>query len=369
MVDYKEQTVILMQPENEIGMLPSARDYHPLATKKFKAEVPKELMDYLKSNSENLNPEFYGLWKSNGFKTEGNWEEIFGKGLHTDEIFMAYYFARYTDEISSAGKSEYALPTYVNAALNRPGKKPGEYPSAGPLPHVLDIWMAGSPSIDFYAPDFYNPRFKHWNDLYARPDNALFVPEHQFDNTVAAKALFAVGRYEALGFAPFSIEQIPGMPLTQKENKLAEVYAVIKQAKPLLDRFRGQNQVQGVLLDKEVSQMAFRLGDYEFKASHTYNLGWEPNAQSEDWEPSGAIIIQVAKNEFYYIGFGVSLKIENLKKPSSKVGILKTERGTFKNGKWHVYRHLNGDQTHQGRHIRSFVDDVCIQRFTLYNYD
>lgn len=29
--DAQAQTVIMVQPENEIGMLPSARDYHPLA--------------------------------------------------------------------------------------------------------------------------------------------------------------------------------------------------------------------------------------------------------------------------------------------------------------------------------------------------
>jgi len=47
----------------------------------------------------------------------------------------------------------------------------------------------------------------------------------------------------------------------------------------------------------------------------------------------------------------------------------KNDLGYFKDGEWIVYRHLNGDQTHQGRHIRSFVDDVSIQRFTLYEYD
>jgi beta-galactosidase GanA len=46
---------------------------------------------------------------------------------------------------------------YVNAALNRPGAKPGQYPSAGPLPHVMDIWKAGAPSIDFLAPGFLQP--------------------------------------------------------------------------------------------------------------------------------------------------------------------------------------------------------------------
>jgi beta-galactosidase GanA len=368
-IDAGHQTVILMQTENEIGMLPSARDHHSMANQKFKEEVPADLLQYLVENKSDLNPEFLEIWKKNGFKNNGSWEEVFGEGLHADEIFMAYHFARYTNEISAAGKEEYALPAFVNAALNRSGAKPGEYPSAGPLPHILDVWKAASPDIDFYAPDFYNPRFKYWNDLYVRQDNPLFVPEHNFDNTVAAKALYAIGHYEALGFSPFSIEQIPGQPLSSKEKKLAEVYEVVHQIKPILDKYRGQDKVEGVLLDKEVSEAKFVLGDYEFTAEHTFNLGWEPNAASDEWEPAGALIIQTGENEFYFAGFGVSLKMKNLKDTSGRVGILKTDLGYFEDGKWKVYQHLNGDQTHQGRHIRSFIDDVSIQRFTLYNYE
>lgn len=367
-VDAAQQTVILMQPENEIGMLPSARDYHPLANAAFGSAVPQVLMDYLRGRKGQLNPEFEAIWGQNGYKDQGTWEEVFGKGLHTDELFMAYYFALYTDKICEAGKRAYALPTYVNAALNRPGKKPGEYPSAGPLPHVLDIWKAAAPHIDLYAPDFYNPQFKQWCDLYTRQGNPLFVPEHNFDNTVAAKALFAFGHYETLGFCPFSIEQIPNAPLTPKEEKLAKTYDVLRQIKPILDKNRGQQRIEGVLLDKEIKETTFVLGDYEFQARHTYNLGWEPNAKSEEWEPSGAVVVQTGPNEFYYAGFGVSLTFKNLKKPFMRTGILKTDRGYFQGGKWIVHQHLNGDQTHQGRHIRSFVEDICIQRFTLYEY-
>ena len=205
-VDVASQTVILMQPENEIGMLPSARDHSVLANDQFQKDVPADLINYMKENKSNLNPEFLEIWEMNGFKTSGNWETVFGKGLHTDEIFMAYYFALFTDQICAAGKEEYELPAYTNAALNRPNKLPGEYPSAGPLPHLLDVWKAGSSSIDFFSPDFYNTRFKHWNDLYTRQGNPLFIPEHRFDNTVSAKALYAYGHYEALGFSPFFIE-------------------------------------------------------------------------------------------------------------------------------------------------------------------
>lgn len=368
-IDAAYQTVILMQPENEMGMLPSARDHHPLANKKFHEDVPGDLIDYMVNHKQQLNPEFLEIWKKSGFKTAGKWEEVFGEGLHTDEIFMAYYFALFTDQICAAGKDEYALPAYVNAALNRSGKLPGEYPSAGPLPHLLDVWTAASSSIDFYSPDFYTTRFKHWNDLYTRQENPLFIPEHRFDNTVSAKALYAIGHYEALGFSPFSIEQIPGLPLNAKEEKLAKVYDAIHQIKPVLDENRGKNRIEGVLLDKEVNEVTFTLGDYLFTAGHTHNFGWEPNAESDEWEPAGMMIIQAGNNAFYYAGFGVSLTMKSLKNDDIRVGILKAERGYFKDGQWIVYQHLNGDQTHQGRHIRSFVDDVSIQRFTLYEYE
>jgi beta-galactosidase GanA len=367
-VDSVHHTVILMQPENEIGMLPSARDYHPLANESFSKNVPGELMDYLMENKETLVPEFTEVWKKNGYKTKGSWEEIFGPGLHTDELFMAYYFALYADKISHAGKMEYPLPSFVNAALNRPGRLAGDYPSGGPLPHVLDVWKAASPSIDFYCPDFYNPRFEHWNDLYTRQGNPLFIPEHNFNSTVAAKALFAIGHYEALGFSPFSIEQNPGEPLTQKEEKLAEVYKALREISPLLETYRGQNRIEGVLLDKTKNETSFQLGDYEFTAVHTHNFGWEPASSSEEWEPSAAIIIQTKEKEFYYAGFGISLTFKRINDSETRVGILKTERGNFKDGKWEIFQHLNGDQTHQGRHIRSFVEDISIQRFTLYEY-
>ena len=39
-IDGKNHTIIMIQVENEIGMLPTARDYHPLANKEFQENVP-----------------------------------------------------------------------------------------------------------------------------------------------------------------------------------------------------------------------------------------------------------------------------------------------------------------------------------------
>lgn len=366
-IDEDENTVIMIQPENEIGMLPVPRDHSALANEKFNGNVPGELIQYLKKNKETLVPEFKEVWERNGYKESGTWEEIFGVGPHADEIFMAWYYAKFTNKIVEAGKEIYPLPMYVNAALNRPGRLPGYgYPSAGPLPHIMDVWKAGAPSIDFLSPDFYFPNIEHWSDLYTRQGNPLFIPEHAFDETVAAKAAFVFGHYEAIGFSPFSIESTS----KPEEEPLGKVYNIINQVTPIITANQGRDKIEGVLFDKENRERVFRLGNYEFTAKHSYTLGYEPNAQNDEWESTGAIIVQTGENEFYLVGSGVVLTFENINNPELNVGILKAEEGKFIDNKWEVVRHLNGDQTHQGRHIRILLDDgYLIQRFELYNYE
>ena len=54
MFDGIENTVIMIQTENEIGMLPTARDYHPLANKKFQENVPIRIDAISKKEQENF---------------------------------------------------------------------------------------------------------------------------------------------------------------------------------------------------------------------------------------------------------------------------------------------------------------------------
>jgi hypothetical protein len=364
--DGIEHTVIMIQVENEIGMLPTARDYNPLANKKFQENVPLDLIQYLINNKDNLVPEFKEIWALNGYKDSGTWEEIFGIGLHTDEIFMAWYYSKYANAITEAGKAIYPLPMFVNAALNRTGRKPGSgYPSAGPLPHLMDVWKAGGPSIDFLSPDFYFPNFQHWCDLYTRQENPLFVPEHRFDKTVAAKAAFTIGHYEGIGFSPFSVEDA-----NDPENEpLGRMYSLINQLTPVITDHHGQDKVEGVLFDKENQESIFQLGDYEFTLRHSYALGYEANSGNDTWDMAGAIIVQTDETEFYIAGSGIVATFKNLSNPMLNAGLLKVDEGRFENKQWKVVRHLNGDQTHQGRHARIFLNDYSILRFELYNYE
>ncbi len=358
------RTVIMVQVENEIGMLPTARDYHPLAEAKFKEPIPDALSQYLITNKEKLVPEFREVWSRNGFRTVGTWEEVFGAGPHTDELFMAWYFGTFTNAITAAGKEVYPLPMFVNAALNRPGKLPGEYPSAGPLPHLVDVWKAAAPAIDFLSPDFYNPDFQKWCDLYVRKGNPLFVPEHQFDHTVAAKAIFSIGHYESMGFSPFSIES-----KEHPENeKLGKAYALISQLTPMISAYQGKDKIDGVLLDKEHPEAMLSFGPYEFTVKHSHTLGWEGSSKNEQWEPAGALVVQTGEKEFYVAGSGIVVTFRHTQDPALNVGILKNEEGYFAGDRWKVRRYLNGDQTHQGRHIRTFLEEYMIQRLELYEY-
>jgi hypothetical protein len=358
-IDSKQQTVVMIQVENEIGMLPEARDYSSAANDAFNRPVPAALINYLASNKNSLLPEIKQVWESKGFKTSGSWEDVFGKSLATDELFMAWYFGAFVEEIAKAGKNVYDLPMYVNAALNRAGRKPGEYPSAGPLPHVMDVWKAAAPSLDFFSPDFYNPDFKYWNDLYTRSSNPLFIPEHKFEPGVDAKALYAIGHYKAIGFSPFSIEST-----NQPEKEpIRNAYQIIQQLSGEIGKANPQN-LEGVLLSLEQDSVTINHGDYVLTVTHPYNLSWAP--KTNDWPLTGGIIIALPNDEFYVGGTGLVISFKSIS--GSQVGILKIDEGKFVNGIWQPERRMNGDQDHQGRHLRIDVNDYSIQRIKLYQY-
>src|SRR5213076_2629904 len=73
--DGGDHTIIMVQVENEIGMIPDSRDRSSVAERLFKHRVPAELMGYLVEHKETLTPEIRAQWATNGFKTRGTWEE------------------------------------------------------------------------------------------------------------------------------------------------------------------------------------------------------------------------------------------------------------------------------------------------------
>ena len=364
-VDGNYHTVIMVQVENEIGMIPDSRDRSAIAEKLFKESVPTELMNYLGEHKETLIPEFRAQWAAAGFKTRGTWEEVFGPGTKTDEIFMAWYFARYTNQVAQRGAAEYKLPMYVNAALIRPGHQPGQYPSAGPLPHLMDVWRAGAPQIDFLSPDIYFANFAEWARKYQQSGNPLFIPEAAPNSSCAVNAFYAIGQHDAIGFSPFAIESVE-----EPVNKLlAASYNVLKQLAPLILERQGKKAMAGVLPEgaEQRAPQKVRLGGYALNVTYERLASPSPNTQTPD-AISGGLVISVGPDEFIFAGTGLIITFETETPSDTSVGILSAQEGKYVNGQWAPGRWLNGDQTHQGRHVRLVPGKFNIQRVKLYRY-
>jgi len=360
----RTHTVIMVQVENEIGMLTEARERTADADKAFNREVAPGLMDYLIAKKDSLVPELREHWSKTNFTASGNWETVFGKSLATDELFQAWYYAKYANAVAEAGKKVYPLPMYVNAALNYRNVSPGQYPSAGPLPHLMDIWQAAAPAIDMLSPDFYNPFFKQYNDLYTRRNNPLFIPEIRLEPSDAAKAFYAIGHYQAIGFSPFSIESAP----EPKNEPVGKSYSILSQLSAEIGKYQGSGRMDGVLLDTQTRKQEIICGDYKLSVAHDYTLGWSPEASNPDWPMAGAIIIREGDNDFIIAGTGIVISFSINGTETEKAGILQAEEGKYINGIWKPGRRMNGDQDHQGRHIRIPAGEWNIQKVKLYRY-
>jgi beta-galactosidase GanA len=362
-------TVLMIQVENEIGMLPIARERGAVADRAYSQAVPAELMRVISSQHEKLERELRELYESNGARTSGTWTQVFGAGPWGEEVFTAWHYARFVDALVRAGKAKYELPMFVNAALNRTGRKPGEYPSGGPVPHLIDVWKAGAPSVDLISPDIYFPNFSQLAGRYRRADNTLFVPEanNATNSQGPANAFLSFGELDSLGFSPFSIESLGDAP-----NALSQSYGVLRQLTPIILESRGRGRTagfratiheDGTVIDSPVKKT---LGGIEFTV--TFIDPWTPKDQ-QTIANHGGLIVHAGVEDFWFAGQGISISFKGADGGPPLVGIDVAEEGVFDaKGAWVAGRRLNGDQTHQGRHIRLPPGKPQIQKVRFYRY-
>ena len=350
-IDEKENTVIMVQVENEVGLLTASRDRSAAAESVFKSAVPSELMSNLVKNKENLLAELKKTWGRTGFRENGSWQEVFGEGIETDEIFMAWHYARYINKVVAAGKKEYPLPMYVNAWIVQfAGEKPGQYPSGGPISKVLDIWRAGGPQIDIFAPDIYLPDFKRICASYTRSDNPLLIPEATGDvwfkleawrlDESARNVFWAIAEHDAICFAPFGVEG------TDVNQSIVQSYEVLSELMPLITKYQGTGKMVGVLQEKCIDEekgVDVQMGEYVGHISY----------MSEDKNDRGyGLIINTRQDEYLVAGYGFSVKFEPSTAGPRYAGILEAWEGRYENGKWISGRRLNGDEAGHGSRVQ-----------------
>ena len=388
-VDSEKNTVLMIQLQNEVGVLGDSRDRSNPANEAFAKAVPKELMDYLVKNKEILLPELSKVWETAGFKTAGTWEEVFGTTPATDELFMAWNYSQYMDKMAAAGKAEYALPVFTNTWIVQPQDKvPGDYPSGGPEPLTLEIWRAGAPHIDINAPDIYLPNFDEWIALFNRNGNPLFVPESRGDLGGAANAFYAIGQHAAIGYSPFGIDNTARLlvehpdpndkaPAGLEELPLSRAYETLRQLSPIILEHQGKGTIAAAWLTPEKQTAEIQLGNYKLNVDL-----WRNRRNPEQAAKIGyGIFIAVGQDEYLISGSDIKVTFTPTTPGPPIAGLAAVETGKFENGRWIPGRKLSGDdillrydlgaaadvnQSGSGLQFRGFQHNI--QRVKLYRY-
>jgi beta-galactosidase GanA len=354
-VDSTDHTVLMMQVENEVGVLGDSRDRSAAADRTFASPVPADLTRYLKAHHDTLYPRLRELWDENGDKTSGTWPEVFGKTSRADEIFMAWSYARFIHAVTAAGKAAYNIPMYVNTWLAENDAQPGSFPSGGPEPWVVDVWKAAGSAIDFYAPDLYAPDFVEWCQRYHRDGNPLYMPETRGGSPGAANVFYAVGQEAGFGFSPFAIED----EMDPKQD-LALSYKAIAGLAPLLLEHQAAGDVHGFLLDKQHPSADFTINGYYLHVSLDSIFG-------SHTETGYGLIMTTGTDEFLGVGKGFRASFTVASGPN--VGIASVDEGRFEEGKWVPSRRLNGDENDQGSFWRFDPRGLHTEKVKLYRFD
>jgi len=293
--------VIMVQVENEVGVLGDTRDRSPEANRVFSdaAATPRG-----------------------------------------EEQFMAKHYARYIDRVAEAGKKEYNVPMYVNAWIVQPeDKRPGDYPSGGPQAQNHEIWRTNAPHIDLLCPDIYLPDFPGIVGRYTNATNPLFVPESFAGQQGAANAFFAIGARNAIGYSPFGIDT--SMDNDSQRRPIAAAYDLLGQLAPMILEAQTKHTIAAVSLDKSFSQRRLRLGNYWLDVTLARSFR-APNAVPD--VAGFGLFLATGPNEYYIAGDGIQLTFT----PAEDGGIASIanqEAGHFENARWIATRQLGGDDS------------------------
>jgi hypothetical protein len=338
-IDDAQRTVILVQVENECGLMGLDRDYAEDAAVLFHSSVPPALMEALTAHPERHAPALAAAWNAAGRRAAGTWSEIFGN--LDAEAFSAWHVARYVDAVAAAGKEAYPLPMYVNAWLITPGdERAGRWPSGGPTANVLDVWKAAAPHVDIVAPDFYQPKVEQWAALYARPDNALLVPEIRLHPHYAAFAFPVLARFDGLGIAPFGVDAASGGGATSAAlAEFVRSFRLLRPLLPLIARHQGTGRLQSIVQDVDAKQVVSIGPRVALVASF-------PKGYDLEGPIGRGLALALAPDDLVLAGVSLDVVVRDraASLSSSRQPIVSIDEGTFDGDRWIPGRRLNGDE-------------------------
>ena len=334
-VDEANRTVIMMQVENESGLLGSVRDYSAEATRLFNGPVPAPLVTALK-------------------KKPGTWTEVFGRRL-AEEAFSTYYVSTFIDEVAKAGKQVYPLVTYVNAwnggedtadqfdLFDRPGET---YPSGGPVSHMLDLWKAAAPDIDILSSDtsvqpFGN--FRRINARYVRPDNPYWSPEAGRTMSGARAFFYALADFQAIGFGAYGVDSGAGPEVEARFVDLGADYRLVQATMPAIVDLQAAGKLKAAIEEETI-----RGKNLIFDRYHVL-VRFLPVAAAAGQAPipsSRVLVGELGPDEFLVMGFNAGVDFRpTVGSGFTAAQFLQVEEGVYENGVWKT---TNRGRTYQG---------------------
>lgn len=349
-----DHRVIMVQVENETGLLGDSRDRSPAAEAAWRAPVPPALLRYMTEHAGALTPELSTLWSARGRRAAGDWPEVFGNSLEAEQLFMTWTFASYVEAVAAAGRRVSSLPLYANAWLGPtpPDEtRPGEFPSGGPTAATIDIWKAGAPSLAWLSPDIYVDDARGVQARYARPDNPLFVPEERFR---PCDLLWLLGRHGGMGQATYNIDAM------QPGARLGDAYRLLAPMLPVIADAQARGRIAATLLEGEEAQTV-RLDGYAFtmRGAAAYarrrrlDAGQQPTpptstppsetlgyATPADTRACG-LVVALGQGRFLFVGQGL---MADVTRDGGIAEVDRVEEGVYDNNTWMPGRLLNGDE-------------------------
>lgn len=383
-VDGQHHTVVMIQVENEPGIRNTPRDYNDDANKAWISQVPAQLISYLQKNIASLKPDLKKAWESNGCKTSGTWEQVFGTSvkqgdptktfLHlTEGLFTAYSYANYIHQLVEAGKKVYDLPMFINASVFGFNMKGISLGNGCSIDDYFDIYKAGAPSLDAFAPNSYHPQLDNIVKVFSWKNNPLIIPESSLS---AARALYAVGEH-AICFSPFGIDAYQGEADPKEQTLLSEAYKTMGNMGDHITSHEGDNpDMRGVYLYPGHEKQVLEMGDYEltFSRIKAFDIGTlmapangestaDKKKEAHKFQ-AGAVVVRDG-DTFYISGYGFNADIKLRKGIKSRYcDYDEIREGQFEDGKFIEGRLLNGDE----RNVMVGDSSIGSLRVTMYHY-
>ncbi|KAK6000329.1 hypothetical protein QM012_003961 [Aureobasidium pullulans] len=362
--DEEHSTVIMVQVENEAGCLGDSRDRSELAEAQFASPLPDEFRDFLKRDWSSFTDAFQrnlGELRQCSLHEGMTWKDLPGNPKRIDELFMAYHYALYLDQVAAVGKSVYPLPLYTNVWQNiidsdsdsdtppvaGGGSDPGDYPSGGGVVDVLDVWQEFTPSLNLIAPDIYLNDYATSCRLYRHNNQPLFIPEQRRDEYGALRIWTAFGSHACLGTSPFGCETVDPMlsPFRKHYGLLA------KMKHHVLEAQAQDNACIGFFFDELAAdgsdpspKVTTTFGDWNLLIERSFVFG-RPSAGS-------GMVIWTGNDRFLLIGWGFQVIFKHKSPKAHFNGILRFEEldvDNVKTGALRTVRLLNGDETQSGK--------------------